>query len=71
MGVENEDKNNLNFANKVFNRQEVLILVGLNSGISLYLFIYLTPYKHVFFFISSFFLFFFFEKGFMALSRVQ
>ena len=37
LGVENEGKNNLNFANKVFNRQDVLILVGLNSGISLYI----------------------------------
>ena len=36
LDVENEDKNNLNFANKVFNRQEVLILGVLNSGISLY-----------------------------------
>ena len=36
-GVENEEKNNLNFANKVFNRQDVLILFGLNSGISLYM----------------------------------
>ena len=36
LGVENEEKNNLNFANKVFNRQNVLILGGLNSGISLY-----------------------------------
>ena len=35
LGVENEKKNNLNFANKVFNRQNVLILGGLNSGISL------------------------------------
>ena len=34
LGVENEEKNNLNFANKVFNR-DVLILGGLNSGISL------------------------------------
>ena len=37
LGVENEEKNNLNFANKVFNRQDVLILGGLNSGISLYM----------------------------------
>ena len=36
LGVENEGKNNLNFANKVFNRQDVLISGGLNSGISLY-----------------------------------
>ena len=34
LGVEN---NNLNFANKVFNRQDVLILGGRISGISLYL----------------------------------
>ena len=26
LGVENEEKNNLNFANKVFNRKDVLIL---------------------------------------------
>ena len=32
VGVENEEKNNLNFANKVFNRSDVLILGGLNSG---------------------------------------
>ena len=37
LGVENEEKNNLNFANKVFNRYDVLILGGLNSEISLYL----------------------------------
>ena len=37
LGVENEGKDNLNFANKVFNRQDVLILGGLNSGISLYI----------------------------------
>ena len=36
LGVEYEGKNNLNFANKVFNRQSVLILGGLSSGISLY-----------------------------------
>ena len=36
LGVENEEKNNLNFANKVSYRQDVLILGGLNSGISLY-----------------------------------
>ena len=35
--VENEEKNNFNFTNKVFNGQDVLILDGLNSGISLYL----------------------------------
>ena len=37
LGVENEGKTNLNFANEVFNRQDVLILDGLNSGISLYI----------------------------------
>ena len=37
MGVENEEKNNLNLANKVFNWQNVLILGGLNSGISMYM----------------------------------
>ena len=36
LGVENEEKNNLNFANNVFNRKDVSILGGLNSGISLY-----------------------------------
>ena len=36
LAVENEGKDNLNFANKVFNRQNVLNLGGLNSGISLY-----------------------------------
>ena len=36
LGVESDEKNNLNFANKVFNREDVLILGGLNSGISLY-----------------------------------
>ena len=35
--MENEEKNNFNFTNKVFNGQDVLILGGLNSGISLYL----------------------------------
>ena len=54
LGVENEGKDNLNFTNKVFNRQDVLILGGLNSGISLYViyFIYyclrnyrISPYK--------------------------
>ena len=34
--VENEEKNNFNFTNKVFNGQDVIILGGLNSGISLY-----------------------------------
>ena len=29
--VENEEKNNFNFTNKVFNGQDVLILGGLNS----------------------------------------
>ena len=37
LGVENDEKTNLNFANKVFNRQDVLSLGGLNSGISLYI----------------------------------
>ena len=37
LGVENEETNNLNFANKVFNKQDVLILGGRNSGISLYI----------------------------------
>ena len=41
LGVENEEKNNLNFANKVFNREDVLILGCLNSGISLYIFMYI------------------------------
>ena len=36
LDVENDEKNNLSFANKVFNRLDVLILGGLNSGISLY-----------------------------------
>ena len=35
--MENEEKNKSNFANKVFNRQDVLILGGLNSGILLYM----------------------------------
>ena len=34
--MENEENNKSNFANKVFDRQDVLILGGLNSGISLY-----------------------------------
>ena len=37
LGVENEEKNNVNFANKVFNGLNVLILGGRNSGISLYI----------------------------------
>ena len=37
LGVENEEKDNFNFVNTVFNRQDVLILGGLNRGISLYL----------------------------------
>ena len=37
LGVENEEKNKSNFAYKVFNRQDVLNLGGLNGGISLYL----------------------------------
>ena len=36
LGVKNEENNNLNFANKVFNRYDILILDGRNSGISLY-----------------------------------
>ena len=35
--MENEEENNFNFANKVFNRQDVSILGGRNSGISLYI----------------------------------
>ena len=35
LGVENERNDNLNFVNKVFNGQDVLILGGLNSRISL------------------------------------
>ena len=34
--VENEEKNNFKLTNNVFNGQDVLILGGLNSGISLY-----------------------------------
>ena len=34
-GCGKEEKNKLNFANKVFNRQDVLILSDLYSGISL------------------------------------
>ena len=34
--VGNEEKNKSDFANKAFNRQDVLILGGLNSGMSLY-----------------------------------
>ena len=37
LGVENEEKNGLNFQNKVFNRQNFLILGGRNSRISLYM----------------------------------
>ena len=37
LDVENEEKNKLNLANKVFNRQYVLILGGRNRGISLYI----------------------------------
>ena len=36
LGVENEEKINLNFENNVFNRYNVLILGGLDSRISLY-----------------------------------
>ena len=35
--MENEEKNKSNFANKIFNRQDILILGGLKSGISLYI----------------------------------
>ena len=37
LGVENQGKDNLNFENKVYNRQDVLILGGLNSRISLHI----------------------------------
>ena len=40
LGVEIDEENYLNFTNKVFNRQDVLILGGLNSGISLYKFFF-------------------------------
>ena len=33
----NEEINKSKFANKIFNRQDVIILGGLNSGISLYI----------------------------------
>ena len=36
LGVENKEMNYLNFANKVFNGYNVLILGGLTSGISQY-----------------------------------
>ena len=45
LGVENEEKNNLNFANKVFNRQDGFILGGLNSGIPLYFFSLSLPWE--------------------------
>ena len=35
LGVENEEKNNLNLVNEVFHRKDVFILGGLNSGIPL------------------------------------
>ena len=38
MGVEKEEKNNLNFVNEVFNRSDVIMLDGFNSGISLYIY---------------------------------
>ena len=41
--VENEEKNNFNFLNKVLNGHDVLIVGGLNSGISLYV---LLSYVH-------------------------
>ena len=37
LGEENEEKNNSNLANKVFNWENVLILGGLNSGITLHI----------------------------------
>ena len=43
--VENEEKNNFNFTNEVFNGQDVLILGGLNSGISLYLVDFLSSFS--------------------------
>ena len=44
LSVENKEKNCLNFQNKVLNRKKVIILGGLNSGISLYiLFLILAP----------------------------
>ena len=49
VGLENEEKNNLNLANKNFNRYDVLILGALNSGISLYPSgPHISPYKMVF-----------------------
>ena len=39
LGVENDEKNNLNLAIKVFNRKDVLILRDLNSRISLYMYV--------------------------------
>ena len=36
LGVENEEKNSLNFQNKAFNGENILTLGDLNSGISLY-----------------------------------
>ena len=51
LGVENEEKKNLNFANKVFNELNVLILGGLNSGISLYI---LRKFVHVYSRMDSF-----------------
>ena len=53
LGVENEKKNNLNFANKVFNGQDVLILGGLNSRISLYFPHFPSRCKIISFFNSS------------------
>ena len=37
MCVDNKEKNNFSFTSKVFNGQDILILGGLNSGISLYI----------------------------------
>ena len=42
LSVENEEKNNLNFANKFFNREDVLILGGRNNGFSLYFICFLS-----------------------------
>ena len=47
LGVENDEKTNLDFAIKVFNRQGVLILGGLNSGISLYYMIFIKQNNYI------------------------
>ena len=46
LSVENEEKNNFNFTNRVFNGQDVLILGGLDSRISLYMYLPLF-YNHL------------------------